>query len=595
MTTPADRPARRRIGGVLAALALVATLAPGASAAGTWTLSDHPAPPPGAPFKVPLGAPGDLQFFAPNRGLLAVEGNSTIARGLYVYDGAAWRQLATVCGGTADTTRIAWAGPTEFWTISEPSLPRAGGGLALCRFVNGEVVGSFSTAEQSPDPYRRMNAAACNSPSDCVFAGVASSDPTSQRRGTFHLRWDGTTLRSHYEPQDRAASDLESFGGELFATRHVGRRPEGRDGEAPQPELPEDRPHLLHRIAAGTFIREPFNAADLPAPDPSYGAAPPRDATDLLALDSDGSDLWAVGGGTASGACPSPPAPGTSGGCEDTTGLGGIYDRQPIAVRREGAGFRELALSQTFERGERFVDVAAVPGSDESWVAVQRFLDRRNPTARAKLARLGPDGTVREVLTLPASGSGRGAAAKIAFTGPNEGWMVTTAGWIFHFTDGTPLARDTDTAFAGPITFRPNEAAAQFIPDAPPVDDSRLFEPPPIEDEPPPAATIHTKVQRLAPLLRAVRTRLKGRRLMIISFRVTRTARIGVTGRRRGRVVARARPRALKPGRRSIRLRLDPRRYPTRLTFQVREAGATTSPGADDTAAGDGDTVTTGP
>ena len=31
--------------------------------------------------------------------------------------------------------------------------------------------------------------------------------------------------------------------------------------------------------------------------------------------------------------------------------------------------------------------------------------------------------------------------------------------------DGTPLPRDTDPAFAGPITFRPNEAAEQFVPD----------------------------------------------------------------------------------------------------------------------------------
>lgn len=570
---------------------------PAASAAGAWTLSDHPAPPPGATFKIPLGAPGDLQFIAPNRGLLAVEGNATIARGLFVYDGAEWRRLATVCGGSADTARIAWAGPTEFWTISEPSLPRAGAGLALCRFRDGQVAGSFSTAEQSPDPYRRMNAAACTGPSDCVFAGAASSDPTGQRRGTFHLRWDGTALRSEYEPQDRAASDLEAFGGEVVGTRNVGRRAEGRDGAAPQPELPEDRPHLLHRIAAGSFIREPFTAADLPVPDPNYGATPPRDATDLLALDGDGSDLWAVGGGTASGACPSPAPPGTSAGCEDTSGLGGVYDRQPIAARRGAGGLTELALTQAFSPGERFVDVAAVPGSDDAWVAVQRFLDRRNPTARAKLARLGPDGTVREIITLPESGSGRGAAAKIAFSGPNEGWMVTTAGWIFHFTDGTALPRDTDPAFAGPITFRPNEAAAQFIPDAPPVDDSRLFEPATLEPEPPATVADEPAVKRLRPLLRAVRTRLQGRRLMIISFRVARPARIGVTGRRRGHVVARVRPRSFRPGRRSIRLKLDPGRYPTQITFQIREAGASApgAPGADDVAAGDGDTVTTGP
>jgi len=591
MATRSER--TRALAGAFVALALTLAMAADAGAQGVWTLGDHPAPPPGAQFKVPLGAPADLQFFAPNRGLLAVEGNAAIARGLFVYDGAGWRQLSTVCGGAANTTRIAWAGPTEFWTITDPSLPRSGGGLALCRFLNGEVVGSFSTPEQAGDPYRRMNAAACSGPNDCLFAGIASSDPTGQRRGTFHLQWDGAVLRSSYEPQDRAASDLEAFGGRVYGARHVGRVPEGRGVEPPLPEVPEDRPHLLSVFAGGVFVREPFTAADLPEPDLRYGDSPPLDATDLLALDGDETDLWAVGGGTASGACPSPPPAGTP--CqEDAIGLGGVFDRQPIAALLEGPAFRELTLSQSFAPGERFVDVAAVPGSGDIWVAVQRYLDRRNLAARAKLARIGSDGVVKEVVTLPESGSGRGAAAKIEFTGRNEGWMVTTAGWIFHFTDGTALARDTDPAFVGPIDFRPNEAAAQFIPDAPPIDDSRIFEPPPPEPPAPPPAPAEATVKKLKPLLRSIKTRRKGRRMLIISFRVARTARIGVTGRRGGKVVARTKQRQFKPGPNAIRLKVDPKRYPTRLSFQIKErAGVGSAPAGDDSGAGDGDTVST--
>ena len=60
----------------------------------------------------------------PNRGLLAVEGNATVPPGLCAYDGAGWHQLSTVCGGPGRTTRIAWAGPREFWTITVPSQPR---------------------------------------------------------------------------------------------------------------------------------------------------------------------------------------------------------------------------------------------------------------------------------------------------------------------------------------------------------------------------------------------------------------------------------------------------------------------------------------
>jgi hypothetical protein len=96
---------------VLATLAVAGACAPAARAQATWRL-EQPAPPPGAPFKVPLGAPGDLQFYAPNRGLLGIEGNDTIPRGIYTWDGVEWRQLATVCGGSGDTMRIAFAGPS---------------------------------------------------------------------------------------------------------------------------------------------------------------------------------------------------------------------------------------------------------------------------------------------------------------------------------------------------------------------------------------------------------------------------------------------------------------------------------------------------
>ena len=47
---------------------------------------------------------------------------------------------------------------------------------------------------------------------------------------------------------------------------------------------------------------------------------------------------------------------------------------------------------------------------------------------------------------------------------------MTSLGWVFHYTDGALQRRDADPAFTGTITFRPNEAAEQFVPDVPPVD-----------------------------------------------------------------------------------------------------------------------------
>jgi len=230
---------------VAAAVALLVALAPVPASAEPliWRL-EQPPPPPGAPFKEPLGAPGDLSFWAPNRGLLTVEGNATIPRGIYSWNGQSWHQLATVCGGSGDTARIAWAGPDEFWVISEPSLPRAGAGLALCRFKDGQVVGSFSTPIESADPFRLMLSAACSGPSDCWFGGVGSQDALGDRIGAFHLHWNGSSLESVYGPQGRAVSDMEFHGGKLYESTLVGRAPENRT-EPPNLAEPEPVPRLI--------------------------------------------------------------------------------------------------------------------------------------------------------------------------------------------------------------------------------------------------------------------------------------------------------------------------------------------------------------
>ncbi len=206
---------------VAVAAALVSAGAPAARAEATWRL-EQPPPPPGARFKVPLGTPDDMQFLAPNEGLLSVEGNAAVPNGLLFWNGRSWHQLSTVCGGSGEVSRIAWAGPDEFWTITEPSEPRVGSGLALCHFKDGVVVGSYSTPLQSPDPFRPMDAAACNGPNDCWFAGIGSEDPAGQRVGAYHLHWDGANLTSSYQPQGRGVSGLASFDGTFYESTFVG-------------------------------------------------------------------------------------------------------------------------------------------------------------------------------------------------------------------------------------------------------------------------------------------------------------------------------------------------------------------------------------
>lgn len=528
----------------LALAALAATLAtalvplPANAAEPIWRL-EQPPPPAGAPFKVPLGAPGDLSFLKPNRGLLTIEGNGAIPRGIYTWDGQSWHQLSTVCGGPGDTARIAWAGPTEFWVVSEPSLPRFGSGLALCRFKDGQVVGSWSTRIDAADPFRQMSSATCNGPNDCWFGGVGDEDALGERIGAFHLHWNGVDLQTVYGPQGRGVSDMQFHKGELFETALVGRSAENRTDPVELSE-PEDAPRLIHRIAAGSFSNDPFLPAD-------------ADGGELLALDSDGTDLWAVGGGAASG----PEAP-----------PGGAVPRSPLVARLVGSEFEELALDKDlFGPSDRLGDVAAIPESSDAMATVVPFAERRSTNSKAIVARIATDGTA-SITRLPAAGAGRGSAARIACPAANECWMVTWAGWLFHYSDGSPLAPDADPAFQGTIEFRPNESAEQFIPDRLPVDDSQLFAPPPLELTP--NAVKPAKVRRLPPLLRRVSSDLDGLRLTV-SFTLTRRARVQLLAKKGGRTVARTPSQVLTPGRRRLSLQLERDRYPTKLAFRTKE------------------------
>lgn len=547
---------RRTAARVLPALmSALVFAAPAAAADPSWRL-EQPPPPPGSPFTVPLGAPGDLKFIAPNRGLLAIAGNATVPAGLYAYDGTGWHQLSTVCGGSEQNTRIAVAGPSEFWTITDPSKPRSGQGTALCHFKDGNVVASYSTALESPDPYKRMDAAACNGPNDCWFGGFSDEDPTGERRGGFHLHWDGTSLETVYAPQGRAVSDIEAFGGTFYESMLQGRGV-GDRSNAVSSFLFEDegtRPRLIHRIEAGAFENEPFIPGSVDA--------------ELMALGGDADQLWAVGGGASSG----PAAPNA-----------GFAARPPLAVRLVNGNWVPVGIPSTaFTTSERFADVAPVPGTDRAWVAVERLGDS---TGTARVARIAANGTVDSISALPATGPPKGTAAKIAFTAPNDGWLVTSDGWVFHYTDGTQLPQDTDPAFRGPITFRPNEAAEQFVPDTPPADDSELFKPPPVElQQTPPAPP----TKRLPALLRRIRTKLRGKTL-VVGFVLTRKARVSLIARRKRRIVARTKARTLKPGRHVLRLRLDPHRWPQRLKLSAHEPGVPTGGGGDN-----GNTVTTG-
>jgi hypothetical protein len=530
---------------------LAPALIPAGQAAATpaqWQLA-QPAPPPGARFKVPLGRPGDLQFWAPNEGLMSVEGNATVPGGLFFYDGRGWHQVSTVCGDTADTSRIAWASPDEFWVVTQPSFPRFGSGLGLCHFKNGAVVGSYSTPINSSDPFQAMDAAWCNGPNDCWFAGAASQDPLGTRAGSFELHWNGTSLATSYSPQGRGISDVQYFRGSWYETAFAGAQREDRTDPTFVSAQEPYGPDLLRGVGPdGVWRGLNFLAHQLDGV--------PGDATELLAANADATDLWFAGGGAASG----PDAP-----------PGGSYRRPPIAVHQRGGFYQELALDPSqFGATDRFVDVAAVPGSSGAWVADQTFAARDSTTAKAKVALLQASGAA-QVFTLPSAGAGRGSAARIACPAANDCWMVTSAGWVFHYTDGTVYPQNADPAWAGTITVRPNEAAAQFVPNVPPPDDSL----------PPPVYYHHKKPKRkvIPPMISSIRTphvfaapKLRGYALVLRCF-IVRSGKVQLLAYRHNTVVAKTKLWRVHRGWATFRLLLFRNRWPTSLAFVLIDHG----------------------
>ena len=209
------------------------------------------------------------------------------------------------------------------------------------------------------------------------------------------------------------------------------------------------------------------------------------------------------------------------------------------------------------------------------WAAVAEYPP--SPDARAKVARVAADGTVERVDRLPADGPPLGAAATIDCPAPDDCWMVTVLGYVFHLGGGG-LAADTDPAFAGVIGVRPDDARTpQFTPDALPVDDSQRFAPPPAPDEQVPAAP---ESKRLPRLLRVLRAGLRRGTLRYeLQIRLTRKARVGVVAERRVRrggrvrtsVVARVPTRTLRPGRHTLRMTFRRDRWPNRMRFALRE------------------------
>jgi hypothetical protein len=598
------------ITGLLAMLALVPSSARAeAQANPEWRLEqpEPPPPPPGIPDEetlhpIGLGKIGDIEFLAPNRGLLITAGNPpTIQPGVWFYDGASWREISTVCGGTDG--RIAWAGPDEFWTVSDGRPGQAGnepGKLApledntLCRFAAPagklEAVASYATLAFQPTSYQAMHGAGCIGPSDCWFAG--DHLPLGQP-GAFQLHWEGSSLKAEPNPEGHTVEDMVGFEGRLYE----GVRLSPQDLITPEEEerFFAGEPSLLHIInpigARSVFV---FPRIGLP----HYAPEEPAEALEFFRLSADESSLWGAA---------NPASPLTS-GAEVTVirNSEGAWT-QPLGYGSDPEGTnpftkfdaKEVSESLEKERENEMVSaIAAEPGSDSAWLALTSLANTTlGAVAPAMVARISGDGTVSERQTLPTSGEvaegvgPKGRADKVVCPAANDCWLATAQGWLFHRASGSypEVAEPAYPPLGQPITFRPpDQGLPPIVPDAPPPDDSG--ERPPSTEEQQVSKPEKALTRVTVALLSNLQTRLVHGTTLELRFHLAVKARIRLLAKRHDSTVASTPMLTLAAGNRKLLLRLDRKRWPTKLALQTHALAPLPTVSA---AAGTSETITT--
>jgi hypothetical protein len=592
--------------GLLGAIAAIALLGTGSGARADaqglqWRLVQPNAPPSadasgsGActeaqnceSLPIDLGRLGDIEFAAPNRGLLITAGNGSIEPGVWEYNGAGWHELANVCG--ASDGRIAWAGAQEFWTISNgrPGQSANGQGLlppleddTLCHFaVNPtsgalEVVRSYAAPAFQASSYQPMRAAACLSASDCWFGGDALPPP---QPGAFDLHWNGSALEAQTNTAASTVQAIAAFEGRLLESVQLPREEaQGKDDEP----LEILHPFVLYEIAseAGAASFEglrPFAPGHLPLPEYAAGSFPAALGALRLSTASDAEgreSLWA-----AAGPVTVPPTGSLAGELTVLRYAAGAWSevlgpQAPATLGVDPANLAEDVVTS----------IAGEPGSSSAWLAFDTQLDvsEPNPTALATVVHVQADGAVSEE-QLPSASERtegvepQGAAAQIACPAQNDCWLATTRGALFHLseTGDETLPVDVDPAFAGPlITSRPpDEGLPQVQPaHSQSAEEEEALAPPTARLRKP---TVESYRVAVAPYS-AAHTRLLHGSTLELSFHLPVKARVRLLAERHTSVVARTPIRVLTAGRHALLLRLSPRHWPTRLQLQVHPLAA---------------------
>jgi len=610
----------------VAALALVLAFGASASAAGSVRWRYEPAlappPPPGlapAPYPVALGEVGSISFWEPNRGLLITGGTEgkggVVSAGLYAYDGVSWHELSSVCGGAKG--RIAWAGPDEFWTISdqregqiESRQQNLGDleALSLCHFVGNEVVGSYAMPLGEPDSYLEMDAATCLSSSDCWFAG---QDGRSPNVGSFHLHWNGTEVSALYDSSDHVVTGMTSFDGKVYEGLEIGAEDsylpeEEESGRVGEPPL---HPAVIRTIApnGGTQLcagrQSSFCNAFLFSGGQSLPLYPEKELPDALGgfdLATDGSPLGAGVDQLWAAADPLTILHDTKGSWTQVLPSSSGGGPSPLDGSALSGSSSDLSDVRRGEPGSG--SIAPVPGTESAWLSLNREANT------AQVALLQANGTVLAMDDLPEAGEDvgfRGSAGPIACPASDDCWLAThgggsmTGGWLFHLGDGIPLAPNTDPLFDGEdgtIAYRPPDSGVPTIyPDGFAEDDSLANQQPPAAPTAPlaPSPVLPPKVKKGKPLVKDIKSSFLHHRVLVISFTLTARANVQLIARRKTQIVAKTRVKSMKPGLHRLSLALNPARWPTKLQFEAKPAVASTPSKGSGGSSGSGDTIGT--
>ncbi len=469
---------------------------------------------------VPLGKVGGMAFWSPDKGVLITAGTGGTPAGVYAYDGNGWYLYSTVCGGHGGGIVI--SGPDEFWTIADYGEHQEGlggnsgpqeTGRTLCHFANGEVAVSYAEPAASPEAFRKMNAAACSSAFNCWFAGEALPKG-SANQDPFHLHWDGAALTSVPSPTV-LEPEVTSMGGEVQALAFA----EGRLFEAAT-----EAPYLREVTLADS---RRFLPLELPMSTPGPF---------VLSNEPLQQQLWA---GSRTGAILR----------LGSTGFERVATETPVFER---TGFNHGVIES----------IGAEPDTERAWLG--------GGTEAAEVRRVSADGSLGPIIHLPGGSeelNPKGAAEQIVCPAPGQCWMATSQGWLFHFGGPPAEGPNTDPLMHRLITTRPRDASSRsFVAAGLPEDNSGEIETPKSSgEEPEPFPERRPR----PPIVYDVRQKMIGKLTLQLSFKLRAKAHVQLRAKFHGKVVAKTPALILGKGAHQLRLKLDPKRWPTGLDFQV--------------------------